>query len=614
VASLEAQQVINADQAKEMRAKNNFLHGSDVVQEAKLTPENSHKLRDQAEVVMNGGTSKDFEVLNTNRNLAPNIKYEADQVIKQHKASAIKDIEDRIESGELRTDEDIAKAAKGKFLTKETVESLQRKDVVVPFSAKAIADVRHLINNYDYHTDADSLEYERIKAQIRDTIPKENRAIYEATLTEKMKKGVENKAETPTQNAGKLVKNQAKELSDSNMLPADAQERADLISAREKMAILKAGHKIGEPNVKLTAKDLEKETKPGEGGTYRLSAKERAAWEKDGQRLFDLQEATDDFIKKNPDTTYDDLKEHVFQNTPAAKNIEKNAGTATTGPRATAVDVLAREKKAAEAKSTPTGMGAVPPREVNKESPAFQKAFTSEGERSDVTATAYTKHEAGGNKVASRSGPLNTMEMYQQGKVPYVSAAMDDKSQFQGKFVIYSAHPNVVLKVEDRGSAFVGKGDSAIDIAYDSRDMEDGYGTNGTIKEISEAEAAEIAGTQKLTAAGQGPTSAGPIKITSAVDPSYAAMSRPRDVSQISKIVVHGDVQTSVPNLISYAKQVDRGYHYYIATNGTITMVVPPDHIANHIKGANSDSIGIVIAGADNGKCRLPLKMRQRSY
>ena len=194
------------------------------------------------------------------------------------------------------------------------------------------------------------------------------------------------------------------------------------------------------------------------------------------------------------------------------------------------------------------------------------------------------------------------MEKYQRGLVPYVSAAMDDASDLQGKYVMGTAHPNVVFKVEDRGGAFVGKGNSRIDIAYDNRKMETEYKSHGTWKVITEAEAAKINGTAGMGTASAGPTSAGPIQITNAVDPNYAAMSRPRSTSQISKIVVHGDVKTSVPDLISYAKQVDRGYHYYIATDGRITMVVPPDYIANHIKGANSDSIGIVIAGADNGK------------
>ena len=242
VASLEAQGVISKDQAKEMRAKNQFLQGTDIIAEAKLTPENSHRLRDQAEVVMKGGKSKDFEVLNTNSALAPNIKYEADQAIKKHKADTMTDIEARIESGELKTDEDIAKAAKGKFLTKETIEGLTEEGcIVVPFSAKAIADIRHRIDNYDYHTDTDGLEYEKIKAQLRATVPKENRAPYEAVLTEKMKKAIANKPESPLENAGKLVKNQAKDLSEANMLPATAQERAELISAREKMDLLKKG-------------------------------------------------------------------------------------------------------------------------------------------------------------------------------------------------------------------------------------------------------------------------------------------------------------------------------------------------------------------------------------
>jgi N-acetyl-anhydromuramyl-L-alanine amidase AmpD len=78
-------------------------------------------------------------------------------------------------------------------------------------------------------------------------------------------------------------------------------------------------------------------------------------------------------------------------------------------------------------------------------------------------------------------------------------------------------------------------------------------------------------------------------------------MNRPR-TSPITKIVVHGDVLTDVNKLIAVQKADDRGYHYYIGLDGSIRMVVPPDHIANHIKGANSDSIGIVIAGADNGR------------
>ena len=125
----------------------------------------------------------------------------------------------------------------------------------------------------------------------------------------------------------------------------------------------------------------------------------------------------------------------------------------------------------------------------------------SNGDRYDMEATAYTKFEPGGDQVKARSGPLFTMEKYQRGLVPYVSAAMDDASDLQGKYLISSSHPNVVFKVEDRGGAFVGKGNSRIDIAYDNRKMETEYKSHGTWKVITEAEAAKINGTEGLASA-----------------------------------------------------------------------------------------------------------------
>ena len=106
----------------------------------------------------------------------------------------------------------------------------------------------------------------------------------------------------------------------------------------------------------------------------------------------------------------------------------------------------------------------------------------------------------------------------------------------------------------------------------------------------------------KSATTAKGPTlSMGPVKVINAVDASLPAMSRPR-TANINKIVVHGDVLTDVDKLVSVQKAEDRGYHYYIGLDGSVRMVVPPDKVAYHIKGANSDSIGIVIAGADNGQ------------
>ena len=175
------------------------------------------------------------------------------------------------------------------------------------------------------------------------------------------------------------------------------------------------------------------------------------------------------------------------------------------------------------------------------------------------------------------------MEDFSEGKTPYVSVAVNKDSPLRGKFLV-SDDPDfkgVRFKAEDIGS---GVGPNQIDVAW----RDPAKATTGTKEGVT----FRVEGEQGVAG----------LNIKREIDPSYPAMQRPRDVAQISKIVVHGDVKTSVPDLIAYAKQVDRGYHYYIARDGSVTEVVPPDHIANHIKGGNSDSIGIVIAGADNGK------------
>lgn len=102
------------------------------------------------------------------------------------------------------------------------------------------------------------------------------------------------------------------------------------------------------------------------------------------------------------------------------------------------------------------------------------------------------------------------------------------------------------------------------------------------------------------------------LQIETRVKADAPYMRRARDVSNIRRIIVHGDVSESVDNLVSYGQKVDRkrgfdpNYHFYIARDGRIIQGVPLDRSANHTKGANSDSIGIVIAGADNGKMPTP--------
>jgi hypothetical protein len=236
-----------------------------------------------------------------------------------------------------------------------------------------------------------------------------------------------------------------------------------------------------------------------------------------------------------------------------------------------------------------------------------------QGPTNQMRVTAFVPGmggKEGKNEVKSRSGPAYTMEDYAEGKVPHVSVAMDSDSPLQGKY-LRSNDPDyagVVFKVEDTGSAFKGKGNTAIDIAFRDKSKATNYLKDAGFTPISEQEAMNIAATQRPTlpygrlarqAAG---AEAVPVAVKQEFDPRHPAMNRPRNVANIKSIVVHGDVSTNVPNLISYSKTADKGYHYYIALDGSVTQVVPDDRKAYHIKGANSDSIGIILVGADNGK------------
>jgi hypothetical protein len=123
--------------------------------------------------------------------------------------------------------------------------------------------------------------------------------------------------------------------------------------------------------------------------------------------------------------------------------------------------------------------------------------------------------------------------------------------------------------------------------------------------------------TQQQTAASTLPEGAEllpyePLKIEDAIDPNAPYMSHPRDTGGVKRIIMHGDVNEDADALIKYGRQVDPergfapGYHFYIARDGTVKQGAPVDRITNHTLGENSDSIGINIAGADEGKMPTP--------
>ena len=100
--------------------------------------------------------------------------------------------------------------------------------------------------------------------------------------------------------------------------------------------------------------------------------------------------------------------------------------------------------------------------------------------------------------------------------------------------------------------------------------------------------------------------------IEDAVDPSAPYMAKPRKTENLRRIIVHGDVNEDADALLDYGRKVDPqrgfapGYHFYIDREGKVKQGAPVDRITNHTLGENSDSIGIVIAGADEGKMPTP--------
>jgi len=212
--------------------------------------------------------------------------------------------------------------------------------------------------------------------------------------------------------------------------------------------------------------------------------------------------------------------------------------------------------------------------------------------------------QEGKNEVRGRRGPAYTVEDYREGKVPHVSVAMDPNSPLQGQYLKSNdpEYAGIIFKVEDTGSAFKGKGNRAIDVAFRDPSKATNYKKDAQFTVIDHQEAQDLAARQQTGHRAIVQAPAGQVAIKQEIDPHHPAMARPRDVKQIKSIVVHGDVSTNVENLIAYSKTADRGYHYYIALDGSVTQVVPDDRKANHIKGANTDSIGIILVGADNGK------------
>jgi hypothetical protein len=103
------------------------------------------------------------------------------------------------------------------------------------------------------------------------------------------------------------------------------------------------------------------------------------------------------------------------------------------------------------------------------------------------------------------------------------------------------------------------------------------------------------------------------LNIQNGIDVNAPYMARTRDMGDIKRIVMHDDV-AGAGALVVYGRKVDPargfdpGYHFVIDPNGNITQAAPLDRITNHMKGNNSDTIGIAFSNVNSDKGELPTK------
>ena len=222
------------------------------------------------------------------------------------------------------------------------------------------------------------------------------------------------------------------------------------------------------------------------------------------------------------------------------------------------------------------------------------------------------------NPIQGRS----TMEDYLDGNADYVTVAMDKASSWQGGYLESPNFPGVPFKVADHGDFGDNKaGNDWVDIAYRDPEKARGWSEQGVpFKPITEEQAKEMRTSRpeppegfvdEEEVAGKGPQPTGGLTIENGIDPDAPYMSKPRE-NDPTRIIMHGDVNEDADQLVEYGRKVDPnrgfapGYHFYVARDGRVIQGAPVDRITNHTLGANSDSIGINIAGADEGKMPTP--------
>lgn len=514
VEHLEKLEVISHEQAKERYDMIDTKQGMFVMDQAKLSPETAAELANEAQGVIDGKPAKTFTILNKNPQLAPNALFEAREEVKKLQNKGVQELSDKMDAGEIKDRkqfDEIASRLQLSDTSRNKLWNSKIKPEVEPIPAN-YTKAQELINNLDPNADTKNEKYIEAYTYITGNIDKGNQARY----IEKLRKKVDDKdkATTLQTNEVSAVKKEIERRDKLGYnLPTD--QRDELMSARAKRKQMEQEiNALTNPTPEATKKIMDR---------LALTGVEKDAEDANAKATNRLYDDAETFHEKNPEFKQGELNKTLFgDDTEAAKNLQKNvSANANAAQRATAVPtstgVPTKDELVSRLTAPPLLTGPVNPRNLSMGgragTPEFQAAIRSPGPMaSNVTITAYTPGKGdpsmeGKNAVASRGGPAYTMEDYIEGRAPYVSVAMDSNSKWQGQYIVSPAFPNVIFKVEDTGSAFQGKGETAIDIAYRDQNKGKAFGGAGTSWKVVPPDVARGVGggpQQGITYGGEG--------------------------------------------------------------------------------------------------------------
>jgi hypothetical protein len=462
-------------------------------------------VREQAALVMEGKkASKEYEFLNGNPELAKKTFNNAEQEWNRRRGEArqslLNDIHD---GGKPLSPDEIERRGREAGMDENDIDAFKNSaKTQIPFDPKATADATRAVAAYanEAKSDTDMSRYNALHNQIITSTSPE----VQQQLTAELNGHWKNRND-PVQ-AGDFQK---KEL----------QETYQLIDKYHKSGLLVGRDKEGK-EVKLPSG---LGTKEGE----REKIVDEKAFQAAEQRRMELYYDAQAYIKDHPDFKAGELSKYI--NGRMAPDAQQKADDAPasqmpTPPRATFYRATPKVPAAMEwrygpqtiagpapepifPKTGPPSLGELQGRlegrmaprgpRTLKETPQFSAAWNkfARSDQPQQEVTAYVPGMGGiegGPGVAARAGKAFTMEDYETGTAPYVSVAMDSKSDWQGKYLISPSYPGVVFKVEDTGDAFKGKAESAVDIAFKDPSKATSYKETATFAPVDEQTALEM--------------------------------------------------------------------------------------------------------------------------